>query len=346
MTDHQDLHHELRSVARDLLAKDNVDWQLLVQAGWVGLEAPEQCGGAGASFAEVAVVLDEIGRAAASTAYLGGAVLSVFALNMLQPNNSRDQMLNDVVAGKIRAAVALPTDGSTAPRFRFDGATVTGRVEFVPDAGVADDLLLLAASPSDQPVIVRVPTAALDVQRQSVLDETRGLATVSADAVAVDDAAVWAIRTEAAAALLDRARLAVACDSLGLAEAMLDATVSYAGLREQFGRPIGSFQAVKHACADMLVSVTVGRRLVADAVEAVAAGAPEATTAVLMAKAHTCGSAVDVVGKAMQLHGGIGYTWESGIHVYLKRAALNRSLFGSPAAHRKQLAERYENWRN
>ena len=96
----------------------------------------------------------------------------------------------------------------------------------------------------------------------------------------------------------------------------------------------------------MLVSVTVGRRLVADAVEAVAAGAPEAATAVLMAKAHACGSAVDVVGKAMQLHGGIGYTWESGIHVYLKRAALNRSLFGSPAAHRKQLAERYENWRN
>jgi alkylation response protein AidB-like acyl-CoA dehydrogenase len=345
MTGYQDLHDELRSVARDLLAKDNVDWPLLITAGWVGLEAPEHCGGAGASFAEVAVVLDQIGRAAASTAYLGGAVLSVGALNALQPNDSRDALLSDVAAGELRAAVALPTDGSTAPRFRFDGATVTGRAEFVPDAGVADELLRLAAGPRDQSVIVRVPADTLDVQRQPVLDETRGLATVSAEHVAVDSSAVWTFAADATDALLDRARLAVACDSLGLAEAMLDATVAYAQVREQFGRPIGSFQAVKHACADMLVAVTVGRRLVADAVEAVVAGAPDAGTAVLMAKAHTGGSAVDVAGKAMQLHGGIGYTWESGIHVYLKRAALNRSLFGSPAAHRKQLAERYENWR-
>lgn len=344
MTDYQDLHDELRSVARDLLAKDTVDWPLLVQAGWVGLEAPEGLGGAGASFAEVAVVLDQIGRAAALTAYLGGAVLSVGALNMLPPSASRDVLLTDVVAGEVRAAVALPTDGSATPRFRFHGTTVTGRAEFVPDAGTADVLLLLATGPRDHSVLVRVPAGALEVQRQPVLDETRALATVSAERVAVDEA--WPIDDDTAASLFDRARLAVACDSLGVAEAMLDATVAYAHMREQFGRPIGSFQAVKHACADMLVAVTVGRRLVADAVEAVTAGAPEATTAVLMAKAHTCASAVEVAGKAMQLHGGIGYTWESGIHVYLKRAALNRSLFGSPAAHRKQLAERYENWRH
>ena len=250
-----------------------------------------------------------------------------------------------MAAGTVRTAVALPTDGSTAPPFRFDGTTVSGRAGFVPDATDADELLLVAAGPDGEPLVVRVPAGALDVKPQPVLDETRRLATVSADAVAVEPSAVWTLGAEAAAALLDRARLAVACDSLGLAEAMLDATVSYAQVREQFGRPIGSFQAVKHACADMLVAVTVGRRLVADAVEALAAGAPGAGTAVLMAKAHACGSAVDVVGKAMQLHGGIGYTWESGIHVYLKRAALNRSLFGSPAAHRKQLAERYENWR-
>lgn len=345
MTDYGDLHDELRSVATDLLAKDKVDWPLLVQAGWVGLEAPEQCGGAGASLAEVAVVLDQMGRTAASTAYLGGAVLSVGALNALQPSDSRDDLIARVAAGTVRAAVALPTDGSTAPPFHFDGTTVSGRAGFAPDAADADELLLLAVGPDGGSLIVGVPAGALDVNPQPVLDETRCLATVSADSVPVEPSAVWTLSAEAAAALLDRARLAVACDSLGLAEAMLAATVSYARVREQFGRAIGSFQAVKHACADMLVAVTVGRRLVADAVEAVVAGAPDATTAVLMAKSHACGSAVDVVGKAMQLHGGIGYTWESGIHVYLKRAALNRSLFGSPAAHRKQLAERYENWR-
>ena len=141
--------------------------------------------------------------------------------------------------------------------------------------------------------------------------------------------------------LHDRAAVAIACDSLGLGEAMLAATVDYAKVRHQFGRPIGSFQAVKHACADMLVQIAVSRQLVAAAVEAVAEDRPELDVRPSMAKSYACSAAVDVAGKAMQLHGGIGYTWESGIHVYLKRATLNRSLFGSPAAHRKRLAQRY-----
>ena len=141
-------------------------------------------------------------------------------------------------------------------------------------------------------------------------------------------------------ALRHRAEVAIACDSLGLAEQMLIATVDYVKVRHQFGRPIGSFQAVKHACADMLVAIEVARRLVADAVAAVSEGADAAVPAA-MAKSHVCSAAVDVAGKAMQLHGGIGYTWESGIHTYLKRATLNRSLFGSPAAHRKRLSQRY-----
>jgi len=141
--------------------------------------------------------------------------------------------------------------------------------------------------------------------------------------------------------LHERAAVAVACDSLGVAEAMLAATVSYVKVRHQFDRPIGSFQAVKHACADMYVAIAVSRQLVAAAVQAVADGRPDAAVAAAMAKSYACSTAVDVAGKAMQLHGGIGYTWESGIHVYLKRAALNRSLFGAPTAHRQELAQRY-----
>ena len=117
MADYQDLHDGLRSVARDLLAKDNVDWPLLVQAGWVGLEATENCGGAGAGFAEVAVVLDQIGRAAATTAYLGGAVLSVGALNALQPSESRDRLLSDVSPARSRRGGTIH-GWSTAPEFR------------------------------------------------------------------------------------------------------------------------------------------------------------------------------------------------------------------------------------
>jgi alkylation response protein AidB-like acyl-CoA dehydrogenase len=143
------------------------------------------------------------------------------------------------------------------------------------------------------------------------------------------------------ARLRDRAAVAVAGDSLGLSQAMLDATVAYVGVREQFGRPVGSFQAVKHACADMLVQVSLARELVAAAVALVATADPGAAVAASMAKAYSCGVAVDVVGKAIQLHGGIGYTWESGLHVYLKRATLNRSLYGSPASHRRRLASRH-----
>jgi alkylation response protein AidB-like acyl-CoA dehydrogenase len=308
-----EFHEELRSVANDLLAKDRaVDWSSLVDAGWVGLEVPEHFGGAGATFAEVAVVCEEIGRAASANHYLGSAVLAIGTLNVLQPSETRDTLLADATSGAVRLAVALDT-------------------EFVPDAEGADHVLVV----TDRGVAVTAPT----VTPQPVLDETRRLAKVAADVS--DVLAFEGDPTAAISRLRERAAVAIACDSLGLCEAMLSATVGYAKVRQQFGRPIGSFQAVKHACADMAVSIAVSRQLVDGAVLAIADGRADAGVAASMAKSYVCSAAVDVVGKAMQLHGGIGYTWESGIHVYLKRAALNRSLFGSPAAHRQELAKRY-----
>ena len=308
-----EFHDELRSVAGDLLAKDRaIDWSALVDAGWVGLEVPEEFGGAGATFAEVAVVCEEMGRAASANSYLGGAVLAVGTLKVLQPSETRDRLLADVASGATRIAVALEP-------------------EFVPDAEGADQILVI----SNGGVGIAHPT----VTPQPVLDETRRLAAVAGTVSEVlqfeGDAGKQVQR------LLDRAAVAIACDSLGLCEAMLSATVGYAKVRQQFGRPIGSFQAVKHACADMAVTVAVSRQLVDAAVQAITEDRPDAHAAAAMAKSYVCGAAVDVAGKAMQLHGGIGYTWESGIHVYLKRAALNRSLFGSPADHRRELAKRY-----
>jgi alkylation response protein AidB-like acyl-CoA dehydrogenase len=312
-----EFHDELRSVAGDLLAKDRaVDWPVLVDAGWVGLEVPDEFGGAGATFAETAVVCEEMGRAASATNYLGGAVLGVGVLKALQPSDTRDRLLADVASGAVRLAVALES------------------MDFVPDAEGADRILVVTRD--------GVAVADATVTPCPVLDETRRLATVTtsageaAEVLPFDGDPVAAVRR-----LHDRAAVAVACDSLGISEAMLSATVGYATVRQQFGRPIGSFQAVKHACADMLVSIAVSRQLVGAAVQGIVEHRPDADVAAAMAKAHACGCAVDIAGKAMQLHGGIGYTWESGIHVYLKRAALNRSLFGSPAAHRKHLAQRY-----
>jgi alkylation response protein AidB-like acyl-CoA dehydrogenase len=353
-----DIHDELRSVASDLLTKDrpgetHVAWPLLAQTGWIGLEAPESSGGAGATFEEVAIILEEMGRAAAPSAYLGGAVLGVATLTSLRAGSWRDALLRDVVSGSVRTAVALCGEhGSADVNVPFEiqrsggGLRVHGRSSFVPDAGDAARLLLLANDVGGTAVIVDVATNApgMSVTAQPVLDETRRLAAVHAEGVHVEQSCVLQFDGDPGAAvrlLLDRACVAVACDSLGLSAAMLSNTVSYAGVRHQFGRPIGSFQAVKHACADMLVQVCVCRQLVGAAVKAVADGRADATEAAMMAKSYVCGEAVEVVGKSMQLHGGIGYTWESGIHVYLKRAALNRALFGSPAAHRRKLAQRY-----
>jgi alkylation response protein AidB-like acyl-CoA dehydrogenase len=312
-----EFHVELRSVASDLLAKDrSVDWQALVDAGWVALEIPERFGGAGATFAEVAIICEEMGRSASANSYLGGTVLAVSALNALQPSGTRDRLLTEVASGAVRLAVAVDS------------------TEFVPDAAGADAVL----------VVVDGAVAIMDatVTAQPVLDETRRLATVSTDGVAVTETLRFEGDAEdAVRRLRERAAVALACDSIGLSEAMLAATVDYAKVRHQFGRAIGSFQAVKHACADMLTTISVSRQLVSAAVDAVTGDRPDSGVAVAMAKSHACGTAVDIAGKAMQLHGGIGYTWESGIHVYLKRAALNRSLFGSPAAHRQELAKRY-----
>jgi alkylation response protein AidB-like acyl-CoA dehydrogenase len=360
----EELHGELRAVARDLLTAPAPSWSLLAGSGWTGLEVPEDLDGAGATFAETAVILGEMGRAATRSPYLG-VTLAVAALLAAEPSARRDDLLRLTAAGQevpvevlggwptrpAGASAAEEATGETGPGpFSIEGRRIHGRAEFVPDAGEANRLLLLARGPGRPgwAVIAEVAPDApgLTIEPQPVLDETRRLAVVSADGVEVPESSAWLLAGDeqrgAAEGPLCRAAVAIACDSLGIMTAVLDRTVAYARVRHQFGRPIGSFQAVQHACADMRVQVSVGRELVEAAVSAIVSGAPDAWVAASMAKAHVTAAAVPVAGKAMQLHGGIGYTWESGLHAYLKRATLNRAIFGAPADHRRRLATRYE----
>lgn len=349
-----EFHAELRAMVRDLLGKNTseapVDWALIARSGALGLEVPVAFDGADGGFAEVAVVLQEIGRRHSCSAYPAVAALGVGALNLLEPSPERDALLRNTAAGDAVPIVVLGGESMGESTFCLESAgsgyRLNGRADFVLDAGVADRFLVPARASDGAVVVVDVDPQAFGLAgaEQAVLDGTRNLGSVVASGVEVSHGSVWRAHddsTNILARLWDRAAVALACDSLGLSEAMLDATVEYVGVREQFGRRIGSFQAVKHACADMLVQVSVARTLVAAAVRSLTDGDPDSTVAAAMAKSYACSAAVDVAGKAMQLHGGMGYTWESGIHVYFKRAALNRSLFGSPMQHRERLVQRY-----
>jgi alkylation response protein AidB-like acyl-CoA dehydrogenase len=363
MTDFAEIHDELRAVARDLLsgadpldgdgsAPPPADWATLAAMGWTGLEVPESVGGSGATFAEVAVVLEELGRATTVSPYLGTVVLGAAALGLAAPGAERDALLERVAAGAVRIATVL-VDGAAEPdpiapfvlRAAADGLRVDGRADLAPDVAGAEVLLLLASGTDGDPVLVALTPDApgVTVSATPVVDATRSLGSVVVDGAVIPDDALLRFAADPAESVrrvLDRGALAVACDGVGLSRAMLDATVAYAGVREQFGRPIGSFQAVKHACADMLVHLSVSEELVRTAIDDVVRGDPRAGVSVSMAKAYVGDAAVAVAGKAMQLHGGVGYAWESGIHLYLKRAALDRSLFGSPIWHRRRLAQR------
>ncbi|WP_228537550.1 acyl-CoA dehydrogenase family protein [Nocardia sp. XZ_19_231] len=346
-----ELHAEVAAVARELLADSAPRWATIARAGWPGLEVSAAFDGADAGFAEVAVVLTEIGRAAASGPYPAVAALAVEALNHAVPTPDRDRLLRETAAGAVVPILVLAGGTMGEKGFRIEdsprGPLLRGAAEFVLDAPDAGRLLIPAVDPAGEVVLIDLDPRArgLLVTERPVLDATRSLGDIVAEEVAVSPESLWhfedGYRADALGRLRDRAAVAVACDSLGLSRAMLDATVAHVAVREQFGRAIGSFQAVKHACADMLVQVTVVGKLVDAAVRAVSSSGADAATSASMAKSYACATAVDIAGKAMQLHGGMGYTWESGIHVYLKRAALNRSLFGSPAQHRARLARRY-----
>ncbi len=353
-------HGELRSVAQQLLSRGADRSEPIVLArsevaasGWLGLEIPDSLGGAGATFAETAVVMEELGRASACSDVVGTGVLGVGLLALTEPSPQRDRMFSAIASGGVSVSVAVAAGDEEDDEVPFvlesggDAGTwqLSGTAPWVLDAPGSDRLLIPARGDKGL-VVVDVETTApgLTVVERPLVDRTRRLGSVTADSVPVGASSVLRLTGDPSACVRhvrDRGAMATACDSLGIAEAMLEATVGYAGAREQFGRPIGSFQAVQHACADMLVQVSMSRELVANGVRCLTVDDPGAPVAVSMAKSYACAAAVAVAGKAMQLHGGIGYTWESGVHAFLKRAALNRSLFGSTTHHRRRLGRRY-----
>ncbi|WP_037681289.1 acyl-CoA dehydrogenase family protein [Streptomyces albus] len=314
--------------------------------GAAGLLVPEELGGQGASAREAAVVLEELGRAAAPSPYLTSAVIAVEALLATEPVDGTEAaaLLAELAGGRSTATLALPW--STAPGTRLtvtvragDDAALTGSVRGVADAGESATLLVPAEGPGGLGLYA-VDTAAsgVTVTPRVPLDLTRPLAdTAFADAparpVAGPEEAEAAIRR----ALFAGAGL-LASEQLGLAEWCLAETVRHTRERHQFNRPVGSFQALKHRLAALWLDIVSARAAARNAADALATGSPDLPVAVAVAQAHCSRTAVHAAEECVQMHGGIGMTWEHPAHLYLKRAKADAIALGTAGRHREALA--------
>jgi alkylation response protein AidB-like acyl-CoA dehydrogenase len=350
-----DVQEELRGSVRELLADrspvdkliakldsgDVVDralWHTLAaDLGCAGLAVPEVAGGAGASWSEVAVVAEELGRAVAPVPFLGSSVLATSALLAAEEG----ELLGEVATGERTAVLAVPfgsaPGGSWPVAVRAEGATLTGAIAGIADAGIADDVLVPVVE-ADGPALFAVPAAALWHSPVTTLDETRPLTDLTLDGVEgrrlVGGADAELVLNQA----LTIGAAILASEQLGLAERAIETTVGYLRERHQFGRPIGSFQALKHRMADLWVAVSQGRAVARYAASCAAEGNPDLPIAARMAKAYLSPVVVRACEEMVQMHGGIGFTWEHPAHVYLKRAKSSALALGTATRHRSDLA--------
>jgi alkylation response protein AidB-like acyl-CoA dehydrogenase len=305
-------------------------WKALTDGmGLAGLLVPEELDGQGATHREAAVVLEELGRAVAPVPYLTSAVVATEALLAC----GADDLLRDLATGTTIGALAVALDvapGAAYKVVRHEDGLLRGELTGVADAAVADVLLV----PADDGGLYAVDASAATVTPRTSLDLTRPLATVTLDGAPgrlLGDAEPAVRRALRAGAGL------LASEQSGLAEWTLTESVRYLKERKQFNRPVGGFQAIKHRLAQLWLEVVNTRAAARNAADALANG-EDVDVAVTVAQAYAAPVAVRAAEEALQLHGGIGMTWEHPVHLYLKRAKADSIAYGTPGAHREALA--------
>ena len=319
--------------------RDQPLWSQAAKLGWLALPADEAHGGLGLGPSELAVVYEELGRAVAPLPVLG-TMLVVEALARGGDAAQQAAWIPRLAAGELPGAVSMLTPGAPAPALTLTvglggGVVLDGVAENLLDGAAADVLLLLAREGEAlRWVLVEPAVDGVVVEKAATVDRTRHLGVARFERLALPVERVLAGDAAVIAdALLHHAALALASDARGGANAVFEIALDYLKTREQFGKPIGSFQALKHRCADHKIALVASGALVAEAVAKAASGDPAAGRYALAAKALATEVYARVAQDAVQLHGGIGYTWEHPCHLYLKRAKLNEQLFGGPAAY-------------
>jgi alkylation response protein AidB-like acyl-CoA dehydrogenase len=335
---------------------DSAVWdQMASQLGLQGLHIPEAYGGMGFSFAELGLVLEEMGRALLCAPYFSCVVLAASAVLAAGTPEQRQELLPPIAAGQLRATLAVAEGGDV-----WDPASITaqarpdrgacrlhGTKTLVIDGHTAQTVIVAARAPGSAGAagvgLFAVDGAAGGLTRTPLpaLDQTRKLARLDFDGTPAlrlgdtDTDTGWPalLRT------LRQAAVCLAAEQVGGAQRCLEMAVGYAKTRTQFGRPIGGFQVIKHRCADLLLAVETARSAALYAIEAAAADSAELPMAASLALAHCSEVFSRAASENIQIHGGIGFTWEHDAHLFLKRAKSSEYLLGSVSRHREAVAE-------
>ena len=335
-------------------------WTKLAALGRLGLILPEAHGGTGLGLVDLTVVLEEMGRAVMPGPYFSTVLLGGLALVLAGSEGQRHAWLPKLASGEARATLALleaePRWDAAGVRLpakpaKGGGYVLSGTKLFVPDGHDADLLIVAArtarptkADPSAGVSLFLVPADARGVSQAPLptMDQTRTLAEVTLSRVEVGPDALLGPAHGAwptLARLLDRAAVALCAEMCGGAQKVLEMCTEYAKVRVAFGKPIGAYQAVKHKCADMLVAVENAKSITYYAAWAQDQDTPDAPLAASMAKAYVSDAYRRVAGDGIQIHGGIGFTWEHDLHLYFKRAKSSETTFGDATYHRERVAE-------
>ncbi len=360
---------ELRAAVRDVLDReatpertrvvmdeptghDATLFSLMAELGWTGLAIPEKYGGAGATLVELGVVLQELGRSLVSSSFEASVVVFGGALLLGGREDQRASLLPRIAAGDLLASTAL---GGAGGRYEVESLGVTARqqgaslslsgtADYVPSADLAELVLVAARAPRGDTALVLVDPRheAVEITPQPVFDPTRRFSRLVLHDVVVpresmlgDFASGEALREQ----LIDLAAIALACDNTGGAGKVLESTVAFMKERKQFDRAIASFQALKHRCVDMMMRVEASAVSVEMALEAFAGEQEDTRLAASEAKFFSGDSYIHVAQEGLQMHGGVGFTWEYDCHLYLKRAMLNQALLGDSRWHRDRAAD-------
>jgi alkylation response protein AidB-like acyl-CoA dehydrogenase len=334
----------VREIAAGEDGFDESGWREMAELGWAGLALPEQWGGQGLGIVELAVLFEEMGYALAPSPLLSNTVAGL-AIAAGGSDEQRERCLRPLADGELRIAPALIDAGSQAVPGRFemaaggdgDGVVLDGEKTLVADAASAHHFLVATADGRRH--LIDASAAGVTILPEEGIDLTRRLSTVRFEGVRVAPEDTLPGAAEDYWPVFLRACVALAAESTGVAQRALEMSVAYAKDRQQFGRPIGAYQAVSHRCAQMLLETENSRSAVYGAAWAADAEPESLPLAAHMAKAYASDAGWRVPDAAIQVHGGIGFTWEHDLHFFLKRGRLNASMFGDARWHRERVAD-------